>query len=115
MTKDVLIRILELCKSAYPYEVNGVLLGKKIIDDFILTPSEYGHTHVITRLHEMPIYPSSSGSFHSHPSPNNRPSGADLRSFSRMGNTHLIVGYPYNINNIAVYDSSGKKKELEIV
>lgn len=115
ITRDVLGRILELCKSAYPYEVNGLLLGRKIVDDFVLMPSEYGHTHVMTRMHDLPIYPTSSGTFHSHPSPNNMPSRADLNFFSKFGRNHLIIGYPYSAADVAAYDSTGKRSDMEVV
>ena len=115
VTKEALARILELCKSAYPYEVNGLLLGKAVVDDFVLMPSEYGHFSVVTRMHDVPIYPSASGTFHSHPSPDNRPSAADRRFFSKAWKNHLIVGYPYTPRTVAAYDSTGKAQGFEIV
>ena len=116
ITKELLESILELSKSAYPYEVGGVLLGSKDkIDDFVLTPSTYGPFYIVTRMHDFPIYANSKGSFHSHPSPNNKPSKADLNSFSKFGRNHLIIGYPYKLESVAAYDSTGKKQEIVIV
>ncbi|RLG21599.1 metalloprotease [Candidatus Micrarchaeota archaeon] len=113
--REVIGNLLELCRAAYPNEVGGMLLGKEIIDDFVLTPSEYGPSSIITRMQDMPIYTNIAGSFHSHPTGDNRPSRADLNFFSKTGKYHLIIAYPYTLNKVAAYDVKGRAEELVII
>jgi proteasome lid subunit RPN8/RPN11 len=47
------------------------------------------------------------GTVHSHPSPDNSPSSADIKFFSKFGGIHLIIAWPYKINTIKAYDNNG--------
>ena len=55
------------------------------------------------------------GSIHSHPGPNCKPPKADLRFFSKTGNCHIIVGYPYNRQTWTCYDKEGNIRELPVL
>ncbi|MEM0372346.1 MAG: Mov34/MPN/PAD-1 family protein [archaeon] len=116
MTADMAARLLELSRSAYPREIAGLLLAKKgVINDLVILPGDYETQHVYVKMHLLPIYTNAVGTFHSHPSRSNRPSRADLDFFSELGRIHLIVSYPYELNSIASYDTSGKPAPLELI
>jgi uncharacterized protein YjbI with pentapeptide repeats len=55
------------------------------------------------------------GSIHSHPGPNRKPSQADLHMFSKTGNCHIIVGYPYDIQSWTCFDKEGNVRELQVI
>ena len=55
------------------------------------------------------------GSIHSHPGPNCKPPKADLRFFSKTGNCHIIVFYPYDKQSWKCYDNEGNIRELQVL
>jgi uncharacterized protein YjbI with pentapeptide repeats len=55
------------------------------------------------------------GSSHSHPGPNCKPPKADLRFFSKTGNCHIIVFYPYDRQSWKCYDNEGNIRELQVL
>ena len=112
--KELIEKILELCKEAYPNEVAGILLNNPA-DDFVLMPGEFSTFHVYVKMNLIPIYPNLLGTFHSHPTSSNQASQADLNFFTKLGREHLIIAYPYVLNSIAAYKSTGEKSELVIV
>ncbi len=112
--KEVLEKILALCKEAYPNEVAGILLGTDTVNDFVIMPGEYFEASVYVKTYNIPIYPNAAGTFHSHPGPP-VPSRADLDFFSKTGREHLIIGWPYNLENIRSYDSMGRRAPLQII
>ncbi|MFA5771146.1 MAG: Mov34/MPN/PAD-1 family protein [Thermoplasmata archaeon] len=109
--------ILEVSKESYPNEFAGLLRVKKgIISELILLPGTFsGEDNAIYHLHMLPIDLSIIGTVHSHPSGNNRPSGADLALFSHYGSTHIIVGTPYDTRSWKAYDTAGNLIQLEVV
>jgi proteasome lid subunit RPN8/RPN11 len=117
--RETLRLILEVSKETYPKEFAATLIAKKgIIYEINLLPGTLsGNTSAIVRTHMQPpdITLSVVGLVHSHPSGNYSPSGADLNFFSRFGNTHIIVGMPYNEYSWQAYNSRGQKIDLEIV
>jgi len=112
--KELVERILEISKEAYPNEVAGILLNNPA-SDFVLMPGEFSNYHVYVKMNLIPIYPNLIGTFHSHPTSNNHASQADLNFFTKLGREHLIIGYPYVLNSIAVYKSNGEKSELVVI
>lgn len=115
ITKDMIARLLEISRSAYPREIAGLLLAKKgVINDFVIMPGDYETQHVYVKMHLLPIYTNAVGTFHSHPSPSNKPSRADLDFFGELGRIHLIIASPFILNSIAAYDTSGKPAKLEL-
>src|SRR3989344_9149431 len=108
--KFVLEDLLLGARNTFPNEFFA-LLGEKngVIEEFVLVPSVYGKTHAIWRRDLVPLDKSIVGSFHSHPSSNNNPSSADLRSFSSMGKIHLIAGHPFEPENVKAFDAKGKR------
>ena len=117
--RQTLKLILEVSKESYPKEFAATLIAKKgIIEEINLLPGTLsGNGMAILRTHmQLPdITLSVVGIVHSHPSGNFRPSGADTFFFSKFGNTHIIVGRPYNMSSWGAYDAYGEPIELEIV
>ena len=117
--KETLNLILEVSKESFPNEFAATLIAKKgIIEEINLLPGTLsGSSMAILQTHMQPpdITLSVVGIVHSHPSGNFRPSGADRFLFSKFGNTHIIVGKPYNTQSWQAYDSAGEPIELEVV
>ncbi len=119
INREALNLILEVSKESYPKEFIATLIAKKgIIEEINLLPGTLsGNRMAIIHTHMQPpdITLSVVGIVHSHPSRDFRPSGADLHFFSKFGNTHIIVGVPYNIDSWQAYDVYGNLIELKVV
>lgn len=117
--KETLNLILEVSKESYPKEFIATLIAKHgVIEEINLLPGTLsGDRMAIIRTYMQPpdITLSVVGIVHSHPSKNFRPSGADLQFFSKFGNTHIIVGKPYDNNSWQTYDSFGNPIEMDVV
>jgi proteasome lid subunit RPN8/RPN11 len=113
--RELLEAVLELCRNAHPREIGGLLIGKETVDDYVIVPGKFYDFSIYIRMDQIPIYPNLCGTFHSHPTPNNCASKADLDFFGRIGREHLIIAYPYNLNSIQAYDSLGRKAMVEMV
>jgi proteasome lid subunit RPN8/RPN11 len=117
--RETLKLILEVSKETYPKEFAATLIAKSgIIHEINLLPGTLsGKTSAIVQTHMQPpdITLSVVGLVHSHPSGNFSPSGADLHFFSKFGNTHIIVGMPYNEKSWQAYNGKGERIELEIL
>jgi len=111
ITKNLFRNLQELSKSAFPNEVGGILIGKEIINDFVLFPGEFSRHYVSLNLFNLPIYPNMVGTFHSHPSGALNPSPADLKMFSKTGKFNII----FSMDDFKCYDASGKQIKLEIM
>lgn len=110
--------IIEASKDSYPNEFYAKLVQKNgVITEFSIIRTIQGRTHAIpfTYMEPPDIYLESAGTIHSHPSGNNRPSLADLQFFAKMGDTHIIIGFPYTENTWQAYDRTGKPIELKVV
>jgi len=116
IASDTLIFILETCKSAAPEEFAGLLHEKDgvITEVLILPGTESSEQNAVIKLFMMPNV-KSVGSIHSHPGPNREPSQADLHMFSKTGNCHIIVGYPYDEQSWTCYDKEGNIRELHVI
>lgn len=117
--KEMLEGILEIAKEKYPSEFIATLVQQNgVIYEINLLPGTIeGHASASLRTYMQPpdLEFKVVGSVHSHPSGNYRPSGADLFYFSKSGNVHIIVGYPYSMNSWQAYDRAGNEIELKVV
>lgn len=115
ITKTALEFILETARKAHPREFLGLLRAKDdvIIETLIIPGSKFEKNRSSLYPHMVPLDPSIVGSVHSHPGPPH-PSRADL-SFFEKGAINMIIGYPYTVDSIAVYNAHGKPTTLEIV
>ncbi len=116
--KEMIEFIIEASKDSYPNEFYAKLLQKKgVIYEFSIIRTIQGRTHAIpfTYMEPPDILLETAGTVHSHPSGNNWPSNADLEFFGKMGNTHIIIGYPYTETTWRAYNRAGEPIQLEIV
>jgi proteasome lid subunit RPN8/RPN11 len=114
--KEVLEKITEFAKDAYPKEFIGFLSGKiedktLIVDDLIYQIYQASHNSAFTKMN-LPMLNDVYGTVHSHPSGNNRPSRADLFFFRKHGVFHIIIGRPYNIGTMQAYDKNGSRIKI---
>ncbi|MDO8627309.1 MAG: Mov34/MPN/PAD-1 family protein [Candidatus Diapherotrites archaeon] len=116
--RNVLESVQLASKRIYPNEFISLLSGdkdKELIDSLIIVPSIFGRDFSSTSFDLVPFNSGMLGSVHSHPSPNNLPSDADLEVFQKTGRVHIIIGYPYNYKSFNLYNYKGEKISFEIV
>ncbi len=116
IASDTLNFILETSKSVAPEEFAGLLQENNgIITEVLVLPgTESSEQNAVLKLFMMPNI-KAVGSIHSHPGPNRKPSKVDLHLFSKSGNCHIIVGYPYNKQSWTCYDNEGNIRELQVL
>lgn len=117
--KGVLDSVIFYAKEAYPHEFLSLLDGtiKKnvlYVTGLIFIPGETSDTGAVLHYDQVPPNIKYYGSVHSHPGPSNRPSDADLETFSKRGVFHMIVKLPYAYESFQGYDRSGKPLDFEI-
>lgn len=115
--RHVIETIIEAAKSTHPKEFFA-LLGStdgKVIDELIIVPAVYGYGHTLIKAGLIPVDFNIAGSVHSHPGKVNMPSNADLHSFPGFGRIHLIIAWPFNINTIKAFDSTGNELEWKVI
>jgi len=118
ISKKMLDLLCEASKDSLPNEFYAKLIADEgIITEFSIIQVIAGKTHVIPLTYQEPpdISLKGVGTAHSHPSGVPLPSGADLQFFSKMGNTHIIIGYPYTSTSWRAYDGRGRPVEIEVV
>lgn len=116
--RQTLEALLLAARNTFPNEFIALLARKgksRAINEYVLLPSTYGKTFSSIRLDLLPYNLGTVGSVHSHPSPNPRPSRADLKAFKAMGEIHLIIGSPFNSGSVKAFDRQGKEVPLEVV
>ena len=108
---------LEVAKDTYPKEFAAMMRAMDgVITELLFLPGTIGADRSATiPLYMRPIDFSIVGSLHSHPSPYPVPSKADLAMFSRTGDVHIIVAYPYTMDSWKAYNRDGKEMELEVI
>jgi len=117
IARETLDFILNASRSSHPDEFAGLLEEEDgVIANVILLPGTISSS-MGARIHldMMPLHIHAVGSVHSHPTPDNLPSRADLAFFSKKGDYHIIVGYPYDENSWACYNARGEKQNLPVV
>jgi len=115
--RGVLTLILESSRSSYPDEFGAFLRAKhRIIYEIVLLPGTVsGSSSVVYNLMMKPIDFTIVGSVHSHPSGVPLPSQADLDMFSRTGDIHLIVAYPFNFDSWKAYNRFGEEIDVKVI
>ena len=115
--RDALDFILGVSREVYPKEFSALLRGtKEAIGEVLIIPGTvFGNRFASTPLYRAPIDYSIIGSVHSHPGNSFKPSGADIRFFSKTGFVHLILKQPYkSMEDVAAYDKQGNRIELGV-
>ncbi|MBU2100781.1 Mov34/MPN/PAD-1 family protein [Candidatus Micrarchaeota archaeon] len=115
--KIVLQSICIAAQRVYPNEFISMLgkNEKEEVFELVMLPAVYGRNFSSIRTDLIPFDKNIVGTIHSHPSKNNNPSSADLNVFSRLGKIHLIICWPFNLEDIKAFNEQGKKIELEVV
>ncbi|MCL5731146.1 MAG: Mov34/MPN/PAD-1 family protein [Candidatus Thermoplasmatota archaeon] len=109
--------ILEASKDTYPNEFGAFLRAEnEIVYEIAILPGTVnGDHHTIFQLWNKPIDFSIVGSVHSHPSGACIPSDADRRMFSNTGALHIIVCYPYGLDNFSAFNRNSEKIQLNVL
>ncbi|HPJ31108.1 MAG TPA: Mov34/MPN/PAD-1 family protein [Methanothrix sp.] len=116
IARDTLYFILEASRSTLPVEFAGLLRAEDgVITEVIMLPgTESSSKSALVRLYMLPNM-RIAGSVHSHPSPNIRPSQADLIFFSKTGDYHIIAGTPFDMESWTCYDRTGRERDLPVL
>ena len=118
ITREALYTILDAARSTYPEEFAGLIRKNKkgqIAEILIIPQTVFGKGHASLNMYNVPYTSGHCGSIHSHPTPNARPSRADLAFFKMTGKIHLIAAYPFIPATLRAYDSEGKGLVIKIV
>ncbi len=117
ISRDVIDFVIHAAKEVHPKEFIGLLEEDDgVISKVLVVPNSiFGRGFSSIRYQFLSISDHPSGSIHTHPTPNNKPSKQDLNFFNTFGKTHIIISYPYRYEDVAVYDNSGKPQEFIIV
>ncbi len=116
--REVVNSILSYCKMHHPNEAILVMRGNNkkdvlIIESLMVPPmSEYGPYYSGFPVYMLPFDRSIVGTAHSHPSGNATPSLTDLHHFT--GLVSVIVRYPYEDNDLFVYNRDGEELEYSV-
>ena len=113
-----LIRVLcEMGLHSHPNEFAALLREENgIIIELDLLPGTLGSkSHATMHLDMMPLDTHIAGSVHSHPNGVLKPSTADLGFFPQAGKYHIIVGYPYRMDDWRCFLSDGTVFNLPVV
>ena len=117
--REVLDSVIYYSKQAYPNEFlaffDGVIKDKILyITHLIFVPGETCETGAVVHTELVPLNTKYYGSVHSHPGPSARPSGADLKTFSKNGYFHMIVCLPYSYETFMAYDRHGNTVDYTV-
>lgn len=110
--------ILHAAKNTFPKEFVGLLRMNEggVIDEVLIIPrSIFGDNFSSIDFLQVPYTSKHCGSVHSHPTSDNHPSSGDLLFFPMAGEVHIIVSYPFREDDMAAYDSEGKRLRIEVV
>jgi len=115
--RKVLDNIKEFSFNAYPNEFGAMLkCEKNVVNELIFYPISRNDTNSFSiNEWQIPVGINSCGSVHSHPSSSNSPSQADLNFFSKRGKYHIIICYPFEDENVILYNYKGEILEFEII
>jgi proteasome lid subunit RPN8/RPN11 len=118
ITKELINELLIGCRNAYPNEFFALLSSdsKNIIDSYVVVPILYQNSNSVSyRTDLLPLGFKVFGTIHSHPSGSNMPSYADLNSFGKQGSIHMIIKYPFRLEDVAYYDINGNSLNVELL
>ncbi|WP_407416397.1 Mov34/MPN/PAD-1 family protein [Methanobrevibacter sp.] len=117
--REILDAVIYYSKQSFPNEFlaffDGEIKDKKLyLTNLIFIPGETGSTGAVVHTEMLPPTLKYWGSVHSHPGPSARPSGADLKTFSKHGVFHMIVCLPYSYETFKSYDKYGNPCEYTV-
>lgn len=117
---ELIEEIRTLAKQSYPNEFVALFEGEiedevLKIEKLVFLPGETSNQGATLNTLMLPANMKIIGSVHSHPGPSNMPSTADLHFFSKMGLIHMIISEPYDITDIATYNSFGERIYCKVI
>jgi proteasome lid subunit RPN8/RPN11 len=117
---ELIEEITVLANQSHPHEFVALFEGEidnKVlkIEKLVFLPGETSNQGATLNTLMLPPNMKILGSVHSHPGPSNHPSTADLHFFSKMGLIHMIISEPYDITNIATYNSFGERIYCKVI
>lgn len=103
-----------LSRQTHPKEAFGVLRGRRrghtiVVEEVVFQPFTNTTRSASVVIDEYAI-DGLVGTFHSHPTPDARPSAADKRLFGTSGGLHCIAPFPYR----SVHAFNGKGQRLGV-
>lgn len=111
--KKVIEDIINFAKANAPREFSAFLKGRikdrNLLVDGVIYQNFHSSENSSVITTNLPVFSHRVGTVHSHPTPRNSPSRADLQFFSKYGSINLIIGKPYTAGSIAAYDGSGRR------
>jgi proteasome lid subunit RPN8/RPN11 len=109
--------ICEASRNVYPREFAGFLRSENdIITEVLLSPGGLSGSHgAVVHPTLLPLDSSIMGTVHSHPGRMAYPSEEDIRFFGKFGHIHIIVRYPFALEDAFFFDKEGQRIECEIV
>ena len=115
--KGVIELIMESSKDSLPNEFAALLKQKNgVIFEIALLPGTIsGQRSAIMQIFLRPIDLNYVGTAHSHPSGAILPSDEDKSLFSKFGNVHIIVGYPFNTQSWRAFNNEGLEIKVEMI
>ena len=115
--ESVLESVVLAAKNVYPDEFISMLGKNKEneIIELVVFPAVYGKNFSSIRIDLITFEKNIVGTIHAHPSRNNNPSQGDLKVFSALGEIHLIICWPFNLDDIKGFDRKGKEVKLEVI
>lgn len=131
IARDTLEFALNASEDTHPTEFMGVMQatdasdlefpgeeptdeGKVVTDVMVLPGTKSGEAMASIREDMIPTGMSGAGTVHSHPSGSLRPSDEDLRTFSKKGQRHVIIGHPYDERSWRCYSREGEAVDLPV-
>jgi len=117
ISADVIDFIMAAARNTYPNEFIGLLrMREGVVKEVVIPPlSTYGQSFSSFRHDMLPADENVVGIVHSHPSRSSQPSRQDLNLFAQSGRYHMIICYPYRLEDISLYDKDGKRAEYKVV
>ncbi|MDD1716255.1 MAG: Mov34/MPN/PAD-1 family protein [Methanolinea sp.] len=114
--RDLLELLLQMGSDRHPCEFVGVLREEGgVITELNLLPGTTSNEFSANLFYDMmPLDTHVAGSAHSHPNGVLAPSDADLSFFPRLGRYHVIVGYPYTLQDWRCFRADGTPIPLEV-
>ncbi|MCQ2964567.1 MAG: Mov34/MPN/PAD-1 family protein [archaeon] len=118
--ESVIDSIVFYSKKSYPNEFLAMFDGfikdsTLFIDSLIFLPGERSHTGASFNDWLLPPDQKKLGTVHSHPGYNSAyPSVADLTTFSKYGQFHIILCEPYSLETMEAYDINGDSTTFEV-
>jgi proteasome lid subunit RPN8/RPN11 len=116
ISHELLKELFQIAEQTHPNEMFCFLrLRNGGFAEYVLAPKTYrSEKNVVFFSAEVDNDRTLVASCHSHPTQNCTPSEADLNTFRKKA-INIILGYPFNISMVGVYDSRGERVQFDTI